>query len=64
MENKSHVLPTVSLHLYIPPYEACRIFDERTGRATTIRAVFHSERGKRLYFVGKEGSPVHQYENN
>lgn len=50
MENKSHVSPCVSLHLYIPPYDACRVFDERTGHSTLMRAVFHSEKGKKLVF--------------
>lgn len=60
MENKSHVLPCISLHLYIPPYDACRVFDERTGHATTMRAVFHSERGKKLVFSLTED----MFENN
>ena len=63
MENKSHVLPAVSLHLYIPPYESCRIFDQRTGHATTIRSVFHSQGGKRLIFSKKQELVVRQYEN-
>ncbi|KAL3096917.1 hypothetical protein niasHS_002633 [Heterodera schachtii] len=32
MENPSHVDPTVTLHLYIPPYSQCYSFDQRTGR--------------------------------
>ncbi|KAJ3084162.1 Cysteine dioxygenase [Rhizoclosmatium hyalinum] len=38
--------PAVSLHLYCPPYETCKTFDERTSKCRgSGRAVFYSEGG-------------------
>lgn len=48
VENKSHVLPAVSLHLYIPPYDSCRVFDQRTGHAMTSNITFYSKGGKKV----------------
>ncbi|VDO52109.1 unnamed protein product [Haemonchus placei] len=35
MENPSHSDSAVSLHLYVPPYEACNVFDEVSTRNIT-----------------------------
>ncbi|KAJ3062090.1 hypothetical protein HDU98_001998 [Podochytrium sp. JEL0797] len=38
--------PSVSLHLYCPPYETCKTFDEKTSACRgSGRAVFYSEGG-------------------
>ncbi|KAI9337995.1 cysteine dioxygenase type 1 [Obelidium mucronatum] len=38
--------PSVSLHLYCPPYETCKTFDEKTSACRgSGRAVFYSENG-------------------
>ncbi|XP_026332013.1 cysteine dioxygenase [Hyposmocoma kahamanoa] len=46
MENPSHVDSTVSLHLYCPPFDACRVFDARTGKPTQVKVTFWSKYGK------------------
>lgn len=45
VENPSHTSPAVSLHLYSPPFETCQSFDERTGKARTVKMVFWSKHG-------------------
>uniref|UniRef100_A0A1I7WFD6 Cysteine dioxygenase n=1 Tax=Heterorhabditis bacteriophora TaxID=37862 RepID=A0A1I7WFD6_HETBA len=47
MENPSHSDGAVSLHLYIPPYETCNAFDERTGKKTKCLVTFFTEYGKK-----------------
>jgi len=47
VENASHSSPAVSLHLYSPPFETCRTFDQRTGTARTVAVKFWSEYGRR-----------------
>ncbi|PAV90836.1 hypothetical protein WR25_06273 [Diploscapter pachys] len=46
MENPSHSDGAVSLHLYIPPYDHCNAFCERTGHKTECQVTFHSKYGK------------------
>lgn len=61
MENPSHTEKTVSLHLYCPPFNACRIFDERTGRENTVQVTFWSKYGKRTPFVTESAiAPVRE----
>ncbi|CAG5053333.1 unnamed protein product [Parnassius apollo] len=48
MENPSHVDGAVSLHLYCPPFDSCRMFDVRTGKATQIKVTFQSMYGKKV----------------
>lgn len=52
MENKSHVVPAITLHLYVPPYGSCQMFDQRTGKAAKCSVTFFSKGGKRTH--GKE----------
>ena len=33
VENRSHTVPAVSLHLYTPPFDKCHVFDQKTGKA-------------------------------
>jgi len=47
VENASHTGPAVSLHLYSPPFKTCQSFDQRTGKARTVRMTFWSENGRR-----------------
>lgn len=47
MENPSHTDYAVSLHLYCPPFDKCRSFDERTGKANQCQVTFWSVYGKR-----------------
>ncbi|RWS16804.1 cysteine dioxygenase type 1-like protein [Dinothrombium tinctorium] len=51
VENESHTQPAVSLHLYIPPFNSCRTFDQRTGHCNKVTFTFHSKYGKRTPFV-------------
>jgi len=53
MENPSHVDPCVSMHLYYPPFQSCKIFDERTGHQTESKVTFYTEFGKRTPFTVK-----------
>ncbi|KAG0267428.1 Cysteine dioxygenase [Mortierella polycephala] len=40
---------SVSLHLYTPPYETCKTFNERSSRARSSgKCVFYSSRGQKL----------------
>nr|XP_026483728.1 cysteine dioxygenase 1 [Vanessa tameamea] len=48
MENPSHVDGAVSLHLYCPPFDSCRVFDSRTGKATNVNVTFWSMYGKKI----------------
>jgi len=50
IENNSHSQPAVSLHLYSPPFEMCKSFDERTGKSTDCQVIFWSEYGERTPF--------------
>ena len=50
MENRSHSVPAVSLHLYTPPYSKCRTFDQRTGHTNEVKVTFTSKFGKRTPF--------------
>lgn len=66
MENKSHVLPAITLHLYVPPYGSCHMFDQRTGKAARCMVTFYSKGGKRTH--GKDATLTSstnvQLENN
>ncbi|CAF0937131.1 unnamed protein product [Rotaria sp. Silwood1] len=46
VENPSHTDTAVTLHLYVPPYNHCNIFDERTGRASEVHVTFYSKGGQ------------------
>ncbi|XP_013195209.2 cysteine dioxygenase type 1 [Amyelois transitella] len=48
MENPSHVDSAVSLHLYCPPFDSCRVFDARTGKPTQVNVTFWSMYGKKI----------------
>ncbi|KAI1280404.1 Cysteine dioxygenase type 1 [Halotydeus destructor] len=62
MENRNHSMPAVTLHLYVPSYESCRNFDQRTGHASTCKVTFYSKNGKRTPYTSKELSLT--FENN
>nr|Q6NWZ9.1 RecName: Full=Cysteine dioxygenase type 1; AltName: Full=Cysteine dioxygenase type I; Short=CDO; Short=CDO-I [Danio rerio]AAH59531.1 Cysteine dioxygenase, type I [Danio rerio]AAH67344.1 Cdo1 protein [Danio rerio] len=47
VENVSHTEPAVSLHLYSPPFQSCRTFDQRTGHHNTVKMTFWSKYGER-----------------
>ncbi|XP_023950013.2 cysteine dioxygenase type 1 [Bicyclus anynana] len=48
MENPSHVDGAVSLHLYCPPFDSCRVFDSRTGKSNEVKVTFWSMYGKKI----------------
>ncbi|XP_028176312.1 cysteine dioxygenase type 1 [Ostrinia furnacalis] len=48
MENPSHVDSAVSLHLYCPPFDSCRVFDARTGKPSEVKVTFWSVNGKKV----------------
>ncbi|XP_062924742.1 cysteine dioxygenase type 1-like [Mobula hypostoma] len=46
VENVSHTEKAVSLHLYIPPFDSCHTFDERSGHKQKVTVNFTSRYGK------------------
>jgi len=48
MENPSHVEGTVTMHLYCPPFDHCRAFDERTGHTMVCPVTFWSKYGEKV----------------
>jgi cysteine dioxygenase len=53
VENPSHSNPAVSLHLYSPPFDFCRTFDQRTGKSNRVKMVYWSKFGQRNSTVDK-----------
>jgi len=47
VENKSHADKLISLHLYSPPFDVCKVFDERTSKRTRINMCFYSKFGEK-----------------
>jgi cysteine dioxygenase len=60
VENSSHTNPAVSLHLYCPPFDACSMFDQRTGHRTKCPVTFWTKYGEKVRYLGQEIVP----ENN
>nr|XP_033784960.1 cysteine dioxygenase type 1 isoform X2 [Geotrypetes seraphini] len=50
VENSSHTESAVSLHLYIPPFDACNTFDQRTGHKNKVTMTFWSKFGNKTPF--------------
>eukprot|EP00126_Sphaerothecum_destruens_P000261 Sdes_comp10309_c0_seq1m1948 len=49
ISNPDYSNPAFTLHLYSPPYEECRRFDERTGAASvTPKITFYSKMGQKV----------------
>lgn len=46
VENPSHTDTAITLHLYVPPYDHCNTFDERTGRINQAYVTFYSVGGQ------------------
>ncbi|XP_065178915.1 cysteine dioxygenase type 1-like [Sycon ciliatum] len=46
VENASHTRKAISLHLYSPPFDMCKTFDERTGHERTCRLTFCNFAGR------------------
>jgi cysteine dioxygenase len=51
IENPSHTDYAVSLHLYSPPFDECKCFDQYTGHVTNAKVTFWSKFGKLTPFV-------------
>lgn len=47
VENPSHSDKAISLHLYSPPFDECRCFDQKTGHSTAGKVTFWSKFGER-----------------
>jgi cysteine dioxygenase len=45
-ENPSHTDTAITLHLYVPPYDHCNVYDERTGRINEVNITFYSVGGQ------------------
>ncbi|CAH1789684.1 unnamed protein product [Owenia fusiformis] len=50
MENPSNSDQCVSLHLYSPPFNMCKCFDQRTGHVAETKVTFWSQFGNRTPF--------------
>ncbi|XP_072021087.1 cysteine dioxygenase type 1-like [Amphiura filiformis] len=50
VENLSHSDSACSLHLYSPPFDSCKCFDQRTGKCATSKVTFWSKYGERTPF--------------
>ncbi|KAM9822240.1 cysteine dioxygenase type 1 [Syngnathus typhle] len=50
VENVSHTEGSVSLHLYSPPFQTCKVFDQRTSHTTEAKMTFWSKYGERTPF--------------
>ncbi|ODM94561.1 Cysteine dioxygenase type 1 [Orchesella cincta] len=48
MENASSTSRAVSLHLYCPPFDACKVFDGNTGKTISCPVTFWSKYGKKM----------------
>ena len=46
VENPSHTDTAMTLHLYVPPYDHCNTFDERTSRVNEAHVTFYSIGGE------------------
>lgn len=47
VENSSTINPSVSLHLYSPPFSTCSIFNKQTGRRIASTVTFWSKYGEK-----------------
>jgi len=48
VENASHSEKLVTMHCYSPPFDMCKVFDERTSKDSKVKMRFWSKFGKRL----------------
>lgn len=55
VENPSHANQAVSLHLYCPPFDACSVFNQRTGQRSIAKVTFWSKYGERRDRAVQEG---------
>jgi cysteine dioxygenase len=46
VENPSHTDTAITLHLYVPPYDHCNTYDERTGHINEAHVTFYSVGGQ------------------
>jgi cysteine dioxygenase len=46
VENPSHTDTAITLHLYVPPYDHCNTYDERTGHVNEAFVTFYSIGGQ------------------
>ncbi|KAJ1370683.1 Cysteine dioxygenase [Parelaphostrongylus tenuis] len=61
IENPSHSDGAVSLHLYIPPYDACHAFDERSGKKTKCQVTFFTKYGVKVDYNGSKNGNLVNY---
>lgn len=43
VENPSHIEGAVSLHLYTPPFDMCKVFDDNTSKVREAQMAFHKD---------------------
>lgn len=48
IQNSSHTNTAVSLHLYCPPFNSCKVFNRKTGKSVKCPVTFWSSNGKRM----------------
>ncbi|KAI5726042.1 hypothetical protein M8J77_023212 [Diaphorina citri] len=64
VENSSYADRAVSLHLYSPPFNACSVFNERTGHKTVSKVTFWSKFGKREKKTKIDDNQVQELDDN
>lgn len=52
IENTSRSRTAVSLHVYVPPFDTCQMFDPTTGRPSRCNITFWSSFGRKNNIVG------------
>merc|ERR1712212_125831 len=45
VENSSHTNKLISVYLYSPPFNTCKVFDHRTGKDSRVKMNFYSKHG-------------------
>ncbi|XP_052786590.1 cysteine dioxygenase type 1-like [Mya arenaria] len=64
VSNPSHTDKAVSLHLYSPPFDECKVFDQRTGHESSAKVTFWSKFGHRTPFGRQVDTIDETAENN
>lgn len=63
VENPSHTDGAVSMHLYVPPFEVCKAFDQRTGHYRKCPVTFWSKYGERTSCAKPQSAVFDENEN-
>ena len=56
VENSSHTKPAISLHVYVPPFDECQTFDEKTSKKRICKVTFFSVDGNKINYCSNLNS--------